>query len=92
MKVNLNDILYIEGLDDYIKIYIQNQKTIVTRITMKGILEKLPTSDFVRIHRSFIVPINRIEKVRNKNVVIGDKELPIGKVHEDDVMKLIKPR
>jgi DNA-binding LytR/AlgR family response regulator len=91
MKINLNDIAYIEGLDDYIKIFIHQQKTVVTRMTMKGIVERLPTDMFIRIHRSFIAPLSSITQLKSKTVVLGDKELPIGKVYEEQVKKAIKP-
>lgn len=81
-KILIFDILFIEGLDDYLKIHIQNQKTIVARMTMKSMLEKLPTADFVRVHSSFIVPIAKIEKVRNKLIYIQDEEIPLGSSFE----------
>lgn len=81
-KILISDILFIEGLDDYLKIHIQNQKTIVARMTMKSILEKLPVSEFSRVHRSYIVPIAKIEKVRNKIIYIGEEEIPISASYE----------
>lgn len=81
-KIPLADILFIEGLDDYLKIHIINAKSIVARMTMKTMLEKLPAKDFVRVHRSFIVPFARIENVRNKIISIGEEEIPIGVSYE----------
>ena len=86
LKINLDDILYIEGLDDYIKIYLQNQKPVTARMTMKSILEKLPGTDFIRIHRSYIIPFRVIRYVRGKAIFIGDKELPIGSSYEDQFL------
>jgi|ERR1700757_1996962 len=88
VKINIANILYIEGLDDYLKIHIENQKTIITRITMKSILEKLPPKEFVRIHRSFIVPLKRIESVRNKVISLAGIEIPIGASYEENFFKL----
>ncbi len=82
VKIMHEDILYIEGLDDYLKIYIAGRKPVVARMTMKAMQEKLPEKEFIRIHRSFIVPFSRIEKVRNKMVYIGEKELPVGSSYE----------
>lgn len=82
VKILISDILFIEGLDDYLKIHIQNQKTIVARMTLKAILEKLPPSEFVRVHRSFIVPISKIEKVRNKIIYINEEEIPVSGSYE----------
>ena len=88
IKLKFADILYIEGLDDYLKIHVENQKTIVTRMTMKNILEKLPANDFVRVHRSFIVPIKRIEKLRNKTLTVAGNEIPIGSSFEEGFFKV----
>ena len=90
VKINISDILYIEGLDDYLKIHVHNQKTIVTRMTMKSILKRLPQKDFVRIHRSFIIPFKRVESVKNKVLILEGKELPIGNSYEEEFFKLFK--
>lgn len=90
LKVNIADILFIEGLDDYLKVHVKDQKTIVTRMTMKAILEKLPPNDFIRVHRSFIVPFNRISHVRNKIIFVEGNEIPIGGSYEETVLKLFK--
>ena len=84
LKIDLGNILYIESLDDYVKIFLDQQKTVVARMTMKNLLEKLPEKDFIRVHRSFIVPLRRIEAVRQKVVYIGDKEFPIGESYIAD--------
>ena len=77
MKVNLKDIDLIEALDDYIKIYIK-PNPVLTLMTLKSIQEKLPARDFVRVHRSFIVPLAKIEKFSKSKVWITGKEIPIG--------------
>jgi DNA-binding LytR/AlgR family response regulator len=91
-KILLADILFIEGLDDYLKIHIVANKPdvarpdvarpIVARMTMKNMLEKLPAKEFIRVHRSCIVPFSRIENVRNKIISIGEEEIPIGVSYE----------
>lgn len=81
-KILISDILFIEGLDDYLKIHIENQKTIVARMTMKAILEKLPANAFLRVHRSYIIPVARIDKVRNKIIYIGEEEIPVSASYE----------
>jgi DNA-binding LytR/AlgR family response regulator len=84
VKIPLADILYIEGLADYLKIYIKDRKTIVARMTMKDMMEKLSTDDFIRVHRSFILPFSKIEAVRGTSIFIGDKEFPIGRTYIDE--------
>lgn len=82
-KIVLDDILYIEALDDYLKIFLNKQKTIVARMTMKSMIEKLPSNQFLRVHRSFIVPINKVENIRNKFCTISERKIPIGSSYED---------
>ena len=90
IKVALDDILYIEAFADYLKIYLPNRKTITARLTMKSIIEKLPASRFVRVHRSFILPIDRILSIRNKIIYIEGREIPIGTSYEEDLNRLIR--
>jgi DNA-binding LytR/AlgR family response regulator len=81
VKIPLDDILYIEGLADYLKIYIRDRKTIIARMTMKDMMEKLPSADFIRVHRSYILPFRRIEAVRGTTIIIGEMEFPIGRTY-----------
>ncbi|HEY1165991.1 MAG TPA: LytTR family DNA-binding domain-containing protein [Chitinophaga sp.] len=79
VKIDLQDILYIEGLQDYIKIHLQQGKPVMTLMTLKSMLEKLPPALFRRIHRSYIVPVSKVTAIVNKKVRIGSAiELPIG--------------
>jgi DNA-binding LytR/AlgR family response regulator len=87
VKIMLEDILYVEGLDDYLKIYLIDRKPLVARMTMKAILEKLPAKDFIRVHRSFIVPVKRIERLRNKSLLIAGREIPVGSSYEEDFIR-----
>lgn len=88
IKINYDDINLIESLDDYLKIYLVNEKIIVARMTMKSMNEKLPASEFIRVHRSFIVPLKKISLVRNKMISVVDKEIPIGGNYEEAFFKL----
>lgn len=89
-KIYIPDILFIEGLDDYLKIHLEGKKTIVARMTMKNLLEKLPSSEFIRVHRSFIVPFKRIESVRNKMIQLAGEEIPIGNSYEEQFFSVFK--
>ena len=88
IKIAIDDILFIEGLDDYLKIHIQNDKPLIARMTLKSILEKLPSADFIRVHRSYVVPFSRIKSVRNKIISIENEEIPIGSSFEENFLKL----
>lgn len=90
IKIAIADILFIEGFDDYIKIILPEKKPIVTRMTMKNILEKLPAKEFIRVHRSFIIPFSKIKYVRNKTISISGVEIPIGSSYEVDFFKVFK--
>ncbi|HSH65273.1 MAG TPA: LytTR family DNA-binding domain-containing protein [Bacteroidia bacterium] len=90
VKVKIADILYIEGLDDYLQIYLEDQKKIVPRMTMKAIMSKLPAEEFIRVHRSFIVPLKRIEQVRNKIIFASGKEIPLGSSYEENFFKIFQ--
>lgn len=87
MKINLDEILFIEGLDDYLKIHLIRQKPVTARMTMKNILEKLPPENFIRIHRSYIIPFKKINSIKSKMVFIGETGLPIGSSYEESFLK-----
>jgi DNA-binding LytR/AlgR family response regulator len=84
VKVLFNDILFIESLKDYIKIVTSN-KTIVTRQSISSLEEMLPKNTFLRIHRSYIVAINRIDSFNGETIEIEKNELPIGRLYKHDV-------
>lgn len=86
-RVEYEDILYIEGLDDYIQIHLVNKPKIVARFSMKNIIELLPQSRFVRVHRSFIVPIRKVSSVQHKSLQIGTETIPIGETYKEDIQK-----
>ena len=90
LKIPIADILFIEGLDDYIKIHIDKQKTVVARMTLKSIQEKLNNNTFFRVHRSFIVPLNRIDSVRNRIITISGTEIPIGNSYADTFFSVFR--
>jgi len=78
VKIPLNDIEYIESLEDYIKIHIAGAKPVLTLLSMKKVLEKLPADKFQRIHRSYIVAVSRVKSIQNRKVQLSTAvELPI---------------
>ncbi len=84
VKIRIDDIMLIESFDDYLNICLKDKKVYVVRMTMTKILEELPGDEFVRIHRSYIVPIKQIETVRNKTVFLCDKKIPVGSKYEQE--------
>ncbi|MES2847614.1 MAG: LytTR family DNA-binding domain-containing protein [Bacteroidota bacterium] len=90
VKIDLADIDYIEGLEDYIKIHIANGRPVLTLMTMKAFIEKLPADKFLRIHRSYIVSLNKIGSVGNKKVVLKNGTvLPVSDSYIDVLNKYI---
>lgn len=90
VKVVFNDIIYIEGQDNYVKIYFENQKPLLIRITIKEILEKLPQEHFCRVHRSSIVSLSKITSYRKKIVNLGNISLPVGNTYENDFVQKLE--
>jgi DNA-binding LytR/AlgR family response regulator len=90
LKVDYDSILCIEGFDDYLRIHVSEGRPIVVRMTMKSILEKLPTSRFVRVHKSFIVSLDKIESIRNKTITISRRQIPIGNHFEESFFKRLQ--
>ena len=79
LQINLDDIRYIEGLKDYVKIYTeQSQPPILSLMNMKAIEQMLPASRFIRVHRSFIVQKSKIREIERNRIVFGDVYIPIG--------------
>lgn len=89
IKVNLDEIYYIEGLGDYIKLYTRTKK-FVTNLSMKKIESLLPTESFYRIHKSFIISVSKIESIEGNTVKINEIKLPIGNIYRQDFMSHIK--
>jgi len=87
-KVMLDDIQYIEGLKEYVS-YFTREKRIIVLQSLKSIEESLPSDKFIRVHRSYIVPIHKIKTLDGNQVQIGDKLIPIGRSYKEDVMKRV---
>ena len=88
VKIMLNDILYVEGLKDYVKI-VTTEKRIITLTNIKGMLEKLPPNDFIRVHKSFIVSRKKIDTIKANTLMIGDKEIPVGLTFKENFKKIM---
>jgi two-component system LytT family response regulator len=90
MKINFNEVTYVEGLKDYIQIHTSTSpKAAVVRMSMKNIEEELP-DHFERIHKSFIVNMNKITAIRKNSLFVEDKELPVSDSYKQVIEKLLK--
>ncbi|WP_183574337.1 LytR/AlgR family response regulator transcription factor [Mucilaginibacter sp. X5P1] len=90
VKVDLNDILYIEGLKDYVKVFVANEaKPLLTLTSLKVLEEKLPEKNFLRIHRSFIVSLEKIKSVTKNSVQIGETVIAVTGQYKEPFLKFI---
>ena len=93
IQVNLNDIVYIEGLKDYVKIYLSNQaKPILSLMSMKSLEEQLPSFSFMRVHRSYIVNLNKIKTIERDRIIFGNVYIPISDKYKADFQKYLSKR
>jgi two-component system LytT family response regulator len=90
VRVSFENILFIEGLKDYVRIHLAGKKTVMTLQTMKNMAELLPHLRFVRIHKSFIVNLDQIDAVEHNRVLIGEKRIPVGDGYREDFLKRVK--
>ena len=82
IRIHTSDILFVEAADDYLKIHQDNKPPLIVRMTMKSLVSLLPPGEFIRTHRSYIVALRRIENVRNRNITIAGRAIPIGSNYE----------
>jgi DNA-binding LytR/AlgR family response regulator len=89
LKIDLNEIHYIEGFKDYVKIFTNEQRPILTINTFKSLQDILPSTLFLRIHKSYVIAINKIKSFRNGKVLVKDKHIPIGDSYREIFNKKI---
>lgn len=89
VKVDINDILYIEAERNYCRIYSKNKEYLLV-MTLKDMDEKLPSKHFLRVHRSFIVNISQINELATSHIVIGKKAIPISKSLKDELLNRLQ--
>jgi two-component system LytT family response regulator len=87
-KIQLDDILYIEGLKDYISIFTKNER-VITLQNMKKMEETLPKGEFIRVHKSYIISLDKVESIERSRISIAGKVIPIGDTYRDEFFKLI---
>lgn len=90
IKINFSEILYIEGLKDYVKIFVSgNSKPILTLMSLKKLEEELPQENFMRVHRSYIVALDKIEAIERNQIIIGGAQITIAPQYKDELMNYI---
>lgn len=90
LKIKLNEVLYFEGLKDYIKIWLVNQpKAILTLMSLKSLEEELPESKFMRIHRSFIISLDKIDEIERSQVIINKQRITVAEQYKSKFQNFI---
>jgi DNA-binding LytR/AlgR family response regulator len=89
IPVSIDKIVYIESNDNYVKLYLTDGTTILSKMPLRSVAKKLPVDEFLRIHRSYIVALNAIESFTRTEITLTNsgKTIPIGKTYADDVIK-----
>ncbi|PHN05898.1 LytR/AlgR family response regulator transcription factor [Flavilitoribacter nigricans] len=88
VKINIPDVCHVESMKDYVKIYLETaKKPVITKSTLKAIEEKLPSDGFMRVHKSFIVNLEKIESIRNQQIQIGEHEIPFSDTHREELLQ-----
>ena len=88
IKIDLNEIEFIESLEDYIRIHLTSGEPILSLMPIKRVLQRLPPEKFQRVHRSYIVSVNKIKGVNNKRVILAAAQVPVSDSYLDVVRKL----
>lgn len=91
VTIPINIILYIESVDNYVKVHLADDSSVFSKIPLRGMEEQLPPGEFVRIHRSFVVARNSIARFTHSEVTLSKtgKILPVGKKYAEEVMAML---
>ena len=88
VRITIPQITHIEGLKDYVKIFIEGEKRpILTKMTMKGLEAKVVPHGFMRVHKSFIVNLRKIESIKQLRIKIGTYDIPVSDTHGAELME-----
>jgi DNA-binding LytR/AlgR family response regulator len=90
-KVFVNEIIYIESCKDYVKIFLTSSQNFIARQSISSMENMLSVHSFLRVHRSFLISLEKMTGYNNNDVMIGGKEIPIGRLYKQQVMEVINP-
>ena len=89
VNICIADILYIQGMRDYVKIYTEGKKSVIVNTSMTQIKEKLPAC-FLQVHRSWIVNIKKVKEIERMRIVIGEERIPVGDSYRQQFMEFLR--
>jgi two-component system, LytTR family, response regulator len=87
VKVLFDDILYLEAAGNYVNFVVKDRPPVLSRSTFLEVISQLPGHQFARVHRSFVVAINKIDKLERHQVTIGNKRIPVSEVYYQELVK-----
>jgi DNA-binding LytR/AlgR family response regulator len=92
VRLAVNEIEYVEGLDDYVKFHMSGpgNPMVLSLMSLKSVLEKMPAGQFIRVHRSFVVPVKKIQSIRNKMITVGNRQIPIGDTYIEAIQQWLR--
>lgn len=91
-KIYFDDITYIEALDDYIRFFNKENRSILVHLSMKAVMEKLPEDRFLRVHRSFIVAVDKVQSWNKNALTVLDREIPISITYQKQVQETLEKK
>ena len=89
IRINYKDIKYIEGMREYVRIFIENQQPIMSLMSIKKLVEHLPENDFMRVHRSFVVNLNKITTVERNRIIFGKIYIPVSEQYHEQFQQYL---
>ncbi|MEO1010815.1 MAG: response regulator transcription factor [Bacteroidota bacterium] len=89
VKIKIDDITYVQGLKDYLKIHVKEGKPILTLLSFREMAAKLPSTSFYRVHRSYLVNVNHVDSIQRNRILIHEVRIPIGESYKGDFMKRV---
>lgn len=90
-RIDFNEILYIEGMKEYLRIVMHSGK-VLTKQSFREVLSSLPETEFIRVHKSFVVSVDKIDSIRNNRITLGEKIIPIGSTYKEQFFTAIRER
>lgn len=90
VRLNLEDLLFVESLGDYVT-FVTNEKKYIVHSTLKNIADKITNPNFLKVHRSYVINLTKVVDIEENNLVIKDKVIPISRAHKSILIKRIKP-
>ncbi|MBI9053502.1 MAG: response regulator transcription factor [Bacteroidales bacterium] len=91
-RIDLNEILYIEGLREYVKIVLKEEKQVLSLMSLKSLEEKLPSERFMRVHRSFIVNLNEVQTIERSRIIFDKTYIPVSEQYKEKFQEFLGKR